>query len=168
MNLVIFLSRNLLLLVRVVQIYLFPGISALKLPPAYHAVQQALPLTPDYYMYLPSSGGAGCYIKPDSHICTVIMYWHTNIYIYKPYIHKYIVINGKGTAAWDFFCLNWLCQKYATRDLKQFRTRIPICWDIWHSRCFRAMGHCGNFGYTLWATAANLVMHCGPLRRSWL
>jgi hypothetical protein len=27
-----------------------------------------------------------------------------------------------------------------------------------------AMGHCGGFGYTLWATAANLVMRYGPLR----
>jgi hypothetical protein len=27
-----------------------------------------------------------------------------------------------------------------------------------------AMGHCGKFGYTLWATAADLVMRYGPLR----
>ncbi len=26
------------------------------------------------------------------------------------------------------------------------------------------MGHCGKFGYTLWATAGDLVMHYGPLR----
>jgi hypothetical protein len=26
------------------------------------------------------------------------------------------------------------------------------------------MGHCGGFGYTLWATAANLVMRYGPMR----
>jgi hypothetical protein len=27
------------------------------------------------------------------------------------------------------------------------------------------MGHCGGFGYTLWATAADLVMRYGLLRR---
>jgi hypothetical protein len=26
------------------------------------------------------------------------------------------------------------------------------------------MGHCGGFGYTLWAAAADLVMHYGLLR----
>jgi hypothetical protein len=26
------------------------------------------------------------------------------------------------------------------------------------------MGHCGEFGYTLWATVADLVMRYGPLR----
>jgi hypothetical protein len=26
------------------------------------------------------------------------------------------------------------------------------------------MGHCGGFVYTLWATAADLVLHYGPLR----
>jgi hypothetical protein len=42
-----------------------------------------------------------------------------------------------------------------------------------HSRPLRrillsTMGHCGGFGYTLWATAADLVIHYGPLRRIWL
>jgi hypothetical protein len=26
------------------------------------------------------------------------------------------------------------------------------------------MGHCGGFGYTLWAIAVDFVMHYGPLR----
>jgi hypothetical protein len=30
------------------------------------------------------------------------------------------------------------------------------------------MGHCGEFGCTQWATAANLVLRYGPLRRIWL
>ncbi len=30
------------------------------------------------------------------------------------------------------------------------------------------MGHCGEFGYMLWATAANLVIRYGPPRRDWL
>ena len=30
------------------------------------------------------------------------------------------------------------------------------------------MGHCGEFGYALWATAADLAMRYGPLRRIWL
>ncbi len=31
-----------------------------------------------------------------------------------------------------------------------------------------AMGHCGGFGYALWATAADLVIRYVPLRRIWL
>jgi hypothetical protein len=30
------------------------------------------------------------------------------------------------------------------------------------------MGHCGEFFYALWATAADLAMRSGPLRRIWL
>jgi hypothetical protein len=30
------------------------------------------------------------------------------------------------------------------------------------------MGHCGKFGYALWAIAANLVVRYGPLRQIWL
>ncbi len=30
------------------------------------------------------------------------------------------------------------------------------------------MGHCDEFGYMLWATAATLVMHYGPLPQIWL
>jgi heme exporter protein D len=29
------------------------------------------------------------------------------------------------------------------------------------------MGHYGEFGCALWATTANLVVLCGPLRRIW-
>jgi hypothetical protein len=29
------------------------------------------------------------------------------------------------------------------------------------------MGHCGEYGYSLWATAVNMVIHSGPLRRIW-
>jgi hypothetical protein len=30
------------------------------------------------------------------------------------------------------------------------------------------MGHCGKFGYVLWATATNLVVRYGPLRQIWI
>jgi hypothetical protein len=30
------------------------------------------------------------------------------------------------------------------------------------------MGHCGKFGYALWATATNLVVRYWPLRHIWL
>ncbi len=36
------------------------------------------------------------------------------------------------------------------------------------SRSFRAMGHCGEFFYALWATMVNLVVRYGPLQRIWL
>jgi hypothetical protein len=30
------------------------------------------------------------------------------------------------------------------------------------------MGHCSEFCYVLWATAVNLVVRNGPLRRIWI
>jgi hypothetical protein len=37
--------------------------------------------------------------------------------------------------------------------------RIQLLWSI------RAMGHCGEFCYALWATKPNLVVHYGPLQQ---
>jgi hypothetical protein len=88
--------------------------------------------------------------------------------------------NLKGTVVWDFF-LKWFCQKYPTGPLicenqfwiqtilvKYSSFRVlprfgPLGW-IW----LCAMGHYSKFGFTLWATAANLVTCYGPLWWIWL
>jgi hypothetical protein len=54
------------------------------------------------------------------------------------------------------------------RYLKQFGIKIRIRREIRLLRSFRAMGHCGEFCYALWATAVNLFVRNGPLRRIWL
>jgi hypothetical protein len=99
----------------------------------------------------------------------------------------------KGTVAWDFLSKvispkepNWssylrskavshidlnspknLTSKVFPRygPLRQiFFMRYGPLWQIW----LCAMGDCGGFSSTLWATAADLVLRCGPLRRIWL
>ncbi len=60
-------------------------------------------------------------------------------------------------------------------ELKQFQIKIQICREIRLPRydslwqiLLCAMSQCGGFGYVLWATAADLVLRYGPLRRIWI
>jgi hypothetical protein len=39
-----------------------------------------------------------------------------------------------------------------------------MCYGPLQQIWLYAMGHCGKFGYVLWATAADLAMHYGPLQ----
>jgi hypothetical protein len=39
--------------------------------------------------------------------------------------------------------------------------------DIRLFRSFQYTGHCGEYGYAQWATAADLIMHNGPLQQIW-
>ncbi len=89
--------------------------------------------------------------------------------------------NIKGTVAWDFLSEvispkvpNWSSDSWS-------KAVSNIDWNLPRnstSKVSRAMGHCGEFFYVLWATTVNLVVRYGPLvdlvlrngplRRIWL
>ncbi len=83
----------------------------------------------------------------------------------------------QGTVVWGFLSKEFQ-QKYPTdpfiRDLKQFRIQIQIRLKKIDFKIFTlyrrlqqillcAMGHYGEFGCALWATAVDLVTRYGPL-----
>ncbi len=87
----------------------------------------------------------------------------------------------KGTVAWDFLpkvILPKVLTGPLVRDLKQFEYRFEFAkifkfqgsFALWATAAIWlcATGHCGGFGYALRATAADLVIRYGPLRRIWL
>jgi hypothetical protein len=43
--------------------------------------------------------------------------------------------------------------------------KVLTCYGLMRRIWLCAMGHCGRFSYALWAIAADLVMHYGPLRQ---
>ncbi len=47
-------------------------------------------------------------------------------------------------------------------------SKVFPCYGPLRRISLSAMGHCGGFGYALWATTADLVICYGPLRRIWL
>jgi hypothetical protein len=72
-------------------------------------------------------------------------------------------VPNRSSDSWSKAALNIDSNSKRNLTFKVFQRYGPL-WRILLS----AVGHCGRFGYALWATAADLVIRYGPLRRIWL